>query len=385
MSDAAPRLVVAVLALVTIGVVMIASASFPVSAIRYEDPWHFLGKHLVALLLGLLVFGLCARTPYHRWLEWESALLIGALGLTLLTLVPGLAVRGSWLRLPGPFQLQPTEFLKPALIICLAAMAIRKGDRLRDFADGPLAALAITGIGASIALKQSDFAMAFIFLFIAGYMLFLGGARLLHLSVLVIAAVPLLAVLIVHAPYRFARFLTFLDPFRYSTTEGYQLIQSLTAIGSGGFFGRGLGDSREKLLYLPEPYNDFIFAVIGEELGFWGALIVIGLFVYLGYLGYSIAMRVPERFGGLLASGITFTLLTQAAINIGVATGLLPVTGLTLPFISYGGSSLIVSLGMAGILVNIAQGASYARDGARLWGRDRGASLSRARRLGGVL
>ncbi|MCI2432601.1 putative lipid II flippase FtsW [Candidatus Acetothermia bacterium] len=377
MSDAAPRLLLVVGILTMLGTVMIASASLPASAIRHDDPTHFLVKHLMALAAGALIFWLCTRVPYRYLMDWDGRILIIALGLMCLTLVPGMAVRGSWLRLPGPFQVQPTEFFKLALIIYLAAMVMRKGQRLNEFMDGPLAGLAVSGGGALIALKQSDFAMAFIFLLIAGYMLFLSGGRLLHLALLALTAVPILAWLIVQAPYRAARFLAFLDPFRYSTTEGYQLIQSLTAIGSGGLLGRGLGESREKLLYLPEPYNDFIFAIIGEELGLLGALLVIGLFLSLGYLGYSIAMRTSDRFGALLASGITFALLTQAAINIGVATGLLPVTGLTLPFISYGGSSLIVSLAMTGILFNIAQGASH-ENGARLWRRDGRASLSRA-------
>lgn len=377
MSDVAPRLVLVVGLLTMLGTVMIASASLPASAIRHDDPTHFLVKHLIALAIGALVFWLCTRLPYRHLMDWDGKILVVALALMGLTLIPGLAVRGSWLRLAGPFQVQPTEFFKLALIIYLSAMVLRKGEHLRDFVDGPLAALAISGIGALIALKQSDFAMAFIFLVITGYMLFLGGGRLLHLVLLALIAVPLLAWLIVQAPYRFARFLAFLDPFRYSTTEGYQLIQSLTAIGSGGLFGRGLGESREKLLYLPEPYNDFIFAIIGEELGLLGALVVVGLFLYLGYLGYAIALRTSDRFGALLASGITFTLVTQAAINIGVATGLLPVTGLTLPFISYGGSSLIVSLAMTGILWNIAQGASD-ENSARLWRRDGRASLSRS-------
>ncbi|MCS6902852.1 MAG: putative lipid II flippase FtsW [Candidatus Bipolaricaulota bacterium] len=383
MSDVAPRLLLVVGLLTMLGTVMIASASLPASAIHYDNPTHFLIKHLIALAVGVLVFWVCTRIPYRRLMDWDDKILLLAFGLLGLTLVPGLTVRGSWLRLPGPFQIQPTEFFKLALILSLAAMVTRKGERIRDFTDGPLAALAISGVGALIALKQSDFAMAFIFLVIASYMLFLGGGRLLHLALVALAALPVLTWLIVQAPYRFARFLAFLDPFRYSTTEGYQLIQSLTAIGSGGLLGRGLGESREKLLYLPEPYNDFIFAIVGEELGFWGALLVIGLFLYLGYLGYSIALRASDRFGALLASGITFTLLTQAAINIGVATGLLPVTGLTLPFISYGGSSLIVSLAMTGILLKIAQGASH-EDGARLWGRDGRASLSRLGDLGRV-
>jgi cell division protein FtsW len=372
------RLVAVVLLLAVLGVIMVASASLPVAAVRYENPTYLLWKHLIALGMGLIVFVIFWKLDYRALLRADHILLLAALGLTALTLVPGLSVRGSWLRLPGPFQLQPTEFLKFSLIVSFAALSIRKGDRIRDFSDGVLPVLIITAISALMALKQSDFAMASIFWLIALYMLYVGGARLTHLFGVIGALVPVLALLLITAPYRFGRLLAFLDPFQYSTTEGYQLIQSLTAIGSGGVFGRGLGASRAKLLFLPEPYNDFIFAIIGEELGLVGGLCVIGLFVYLTRAGYTIALRAPDRFGMLLASGITFTIASQAAINIGVACGILPVTGLTLPFISYGGSSLIVSLAMAGTLLNIAQRGSH-EDVSRLWGRDGRSSLSRPR------
>jgi cell division protein FtsW len=372
------RLVAVVLLLAVLGVIMVASASLPVAAVRYENPTYLLWKHLIALGMGLIVFVIFWKLDYRALLRADHILLLAALGLTALTLVPGLSMRGSWLRLPGPFQLQPTEFLKFSLIVSFAAFSIRKGDRIRDFSDGVLPVLIITAISALMALKQSDFAMASIFWLIALYMLYVGGARLTHLFGVLGALVPVLALLLITAPYRFGRLLAFLDPFQYSTTEGYQLIQSLTAIGSGGVFGRGLGASRAKLLFLPEPYNDFIFAIIGEELGLVGGLCVIGLFVYLTWAGYTIALRAPDRFGMLLASGITFTIASQAAINIGVACGILPVTGLTLPFISYGGSSLIVSLAMAGTLLNIAQRGSH-EDVSRLWGRDGRPSLSRPR------
>ncbi len=372
------QLVMVVLALSLLGVVMVASASLPIAALRYEQPSYLLVKHLIALALGLIAFWVCSKIEYHVFFRIDHILLLTALGLTLLTLIPGLSVRGSWLRLPGPFQLQPTEFLKFALIISFAAFSVRKGERIKAFSEGVLPVLILTTFAALIALKQSDFAMALIFLLIALYMLFIGGARLTHLCGVVLAATPALALLLITAPYRFGRLLAFLDPFKYSTTEGYQLIQSLTALGSGGIFGRGLGESRAKLLFLPEPYNDFIFAIIGEELGLLGGLLVLGLFAYLLWVGYSIAYRAPDQFGMLLASGITFTIVTQAAINVGVASGILPVTGLTLPFISYGGSSLVVSLAMAGTLLNIARKGSD-EDVSRLWGRDGRPSLSRSR------
>lgn len=374
------KLVIVVLGLAVIGVVMIASASLPTAAMRYDQPAYLLIKHLISLSVGLLLFWVCSRINYRKFLRIDHALLLGAFALTALTLLPGLATRGSWLRLAGPFQLQPTEFLKLALLISCAAAIVRKDSHLKNFSEGPLPSLLLASFAALIALKQSDFAMALIFLVITFYMLFIGGARLLHLVGVLVIGVPVLAFALISAPYRFGRLLAFLDPFRYSTTEGYQLVQSLTAIGSGGLLGRGLGESREKLLYLPEAYNDFIFAIIGEELGFLGGLLVIGLFAYLTVLGYTIALRTSDRFGALLASGIAFTLAAQACINLGVATGILPVTGLTLPFISYGGSSLLVSFAMAGILLNIS-GALHA-DNSRLWGRDGGSSLPCARHLG---
>lgn len=371
------QLITVVLALALFGVIMVASASLPTAAIRYDQPSYLLVKHIIALALGLVICWICWRTDYHAFLQIDHIVLVLALGLTALTLVPGLSVRGSWLKLPGPFQPQPTEFLKFALILSCAAMIVRKGERLHDFTEGVLPPLLIAAIAGLMALKQSDFAMALMLFLIVFYMLFIGGARLSHLFGVFLAAVPVLAALLMSAPYRFARLLAFLDPFKYSTTEGYQLVQSLTALGSGGLFGRGLGGSRQKLLFLPEPYNDFIFSIIGEELGLIGSVVLIGSFAYLAWLGFRIAARASDQFGMVLASGITFALTAQAAINLGVATGILPVTGLTLPFISYGGSSLLVSFAMVGILGNIARKASY-ENYSRLWRRDRGAHLSRS-------
>jgi cell division protein FtsW len=378
-----PKLIVVVLALTMFGVIMVASASLPIAALRYEQPSYVLVKHLIALAMGGLAFWICWRLDYRVFLKIDHILLLTALGLTALTLVPGLSVRGSWLRLPGPFQLQPTELLKLALIISVAAMIVRKDTKLQEFSEGVLPPLMVAALAAGMALKQSDFAMAMLFLLIVFCMLWLGGARITHLIGIVLAAVPALALFLITAPYRFGRLLAFLDPFQYSTTEGYQLIQSLTAIGSGGIFGRGLGGSREKLFFLPEPYNDFIFSIIGEELGLIGGLLVIGLFAYLTWVGYTIASRAPDRFGGLLAGGITSIIAAQACINLGVTTGILPVTGLTLPFISYGGSSLIVSCAMAGILLNISRKGLHAEH-TRLWGWDGGTSLPRPRPLGRV-
>lgn len=377
------KLVVIVAALSLLGVVMVASASFPLAAVRYDSPAYLLIKQLIALFFGVALFWLGSRFDYRALLNKDHTLLLVTLGMTALTLIPGMSIRGSWLRLPGPFQPQPTEFLKVALIISFAAFCTRKSQQITKLSEGVLPPLLITSGAALMALKQSDFAMALIFFLIALYMLFIGGARVSHLLGVVLMAVPALTLVLIAAPYRLSRLLAFVDPFKYSTAEGYQLVQSLTAIGSGGIVGRGLGESREKLLFLPEPYNDFIFAIIGEELGLLGGLLIIGLFASLTWVGYSIARRAPDRFGMLLASGITFTIAAQAAINLGVATGILPVTGLTLPFISYGGSSLIVSFAMTGILLNISRKGSH-EDVSHLRGRDGRPSLSRPRPLTGA-
>ncbi len=378
------KLVVIVAALSLLGVVMVASASFPLAAVRYDSPAYLFIKQLIALFFGVALFWLGSRFDYRALLNKDHTLLLVTLGMTALTLIPGMSIRGSWLRLPGPFQPQPTEFLKVALIISFAAFCTRKSQQITKFSEGVLPPLLITSGAALMALKQSDFAMALIFFLIALYMLFIGGARVSHLLGVVLMAVPALALLLIAAPYRLNRLISFIDPFKYSTAEGYQLVQSLTAIGSGGIVGRGLGESREKLLFLPEPYNDFIFAVIGEELGLLGGLLIIGLFASFTWVGYSIARRAPDRFGMLLASGITFTIAAQAAINLGVATGILPVTGLTLPFISYGGSSLIVSFAMTGILLNISRKGSH-EDVSHLRGWDGRPSLSRPRPLTGAV
>jgi cell division protein FtsW len=333
---------------------MVASSSFAAADALYHQPHYFLLKQCLAAALGLMVLLIARRVDYRRWARLDLWLLMGTLGLAALTLVPALAPDRQWLKF-GPLALQPTEFVKFALVIYLAAYLVRKADQITDFMQGLLPPLIILGLAAGLALLQSDFGMLLLLSAIVLFMLFLGGARLIHLGTLMLATLPLVLYLAISAPYRLGRLMAFLDPFKYSTSEGYQLIQSLVAIGSGGILGRGLGESKEKLLYLPQSYNDFIFAIIGEELGLWGGLLVISLFVYLAYHGLQLARRAPDRFGMYLAAGLTFALVLQATVNIGVAMGIMPVTGLTLPFISYGGSSLILSMGMAGVLLNIAK------------------------------
>ncbi len=342
------------IALVLFGLIMVASSSFATGQALYNQPYYFFLKQLFAAGVGLATLLICRSLDYRFWSKLDMLLLFGTIGLTVLTFVPALAPDRQWLKL-GPLAVQPTEFIKFALVVYVASYLVRKAEAIQSFSEGLLPPLIILGLAAGLAALQPDFGMLLVFSTIVLFMLFLGGARIWHLAGLLSATIPVIFVLTISAPYRMGRLMAFLDPYKYSTTDGFQLIQSLVAIGSGGPLGRGLGESQQKLLYLPQSYNDFIFAVVGEELGLWGAVLIVAIFGYLAYLGLQVALRAPDRFGMYLAAGITFSLVMQAIINMGVATGIMPVTGLTLPFISYGGSSLILSMAMAGVLLNIAK------------------------------
>jgi len=335
---------------------MVASASAPLAYERYQRPDYLFIRQSIAALIGFaLLLGLM-RWDYHRLFEGDGVLLLAALGLILLTFIPVLAPRRLWLQL-GVISFQPTELMKPALIVYLAAALVRKerAGELGSFTTGVLPFFVLLGLLALVALAQPDFALVVVFGAVVVFMLWIGGVRLGYLLGPLAAGLPVLMGLLWLAPYRRARLLAYLDPFADPQGSGYHLIQSLIAFGSGGLFGRGLGASREKWLYLPSAYNDFIWAIVGEELGLIGAILVLGLFVGLAWRGFRIALGAPDRFGFLLGAGITFLLSFQAAIHFGVTVGALPITGLTLPLVSYGGSSLIVSLAMIGVLLNISR------------------------------
>lgn len=346
-------LLLIVFILLLLGLVLVYSSSYYLSARNLEDPTYLLKKQLLAALLGIGLLFILMQLDYHLLCQIDDLLLLGAVGLTLMTLISGLSSGGRWLLL-GPLRLQPSELLKLALIVYMSSTIIRRGERMESFSDGVLPYLVVLGIAAGLVIAQPDLGMALIYSAIVFFLLFIGRARIPHLLASGLAVLPLVY-LFLHTSYRWERVLSFLDPLRHGSDKGYQLLQSLTAIGSGGLFGRGLGLGREKLLYLPSAHNDFIVSVVGEELGLLGGLLLIGLFGLLLYRGLKIAWRAPDRFGFLLGSGLLFTLGLQTGLNLGVAVGVLPVTGLTLPFISYGGSSLIVSLAMVGILLNISK------------------------------
>lgn len=352
-------LIVFTFLLLLYGLVMVYSASSPFSLRYFHNGSYLFFKQLLAAGIGIGLLLLFSHFDYHRWQHLHDILLLGSFILTVITLLPLPSVsNGRWLYL-GPFALQPTELLKFSLITYLATTIVRKEEQMKSFTEGVLPFIIVFLALAGAVIKQPDFGMVLIFGSLTAVMLFLGGARIFHLALLGIGSLPFVYLAIKTAPYRLARLLAFLNPQAYSTSSGYQIIQSLTAVGSGGITGRGLGASRAKLFYLPQSYNDFIFSITAEELGLIGAFLLIGFFVAFAWRAFAIARQAPDRLGMLLALGISFTISVQALLNLGVSLGVLPVTGLTLPFISNGGSSLIVTLSMVGVLLNVSKQKEY--------------------------
>jgi cell division protein FtsW len=349
------------LVLLSIGVVMVYSASAIMAADRFHDPYLFLKKQLFWALLGSLGLLAVLRIDYRRLERLQWPILIAAGVLLILVLVPPFAqpINGTrrWFRL-GPVSFQPAELAKLALVIYLAAYLARRHDGLASFTRGLLPPLGIAGGLALLVLAQPDLGSCLTLIIVTFGLLFLAGARTHHLGLLVALALPVLVFVVRLAPYRLRRITTFVDPWADPRGGGFQIIQSWLALGSGGLFGRGIGESKQKLFYLPESHTDFIFAVIAEELGFLGALALLTLFVVLIWRGLRVGVRAPDAFGAYLALGITVLIATQTLVNLGVVTGSLPTKGLPLPFISFGGSSLLVTMLSAGVLLNISQHAN---------------------------
>ena len=347
-----------VLLLICIGVVMVYSASAVAAQSQFGDSAWFLKRHLIYVLIAILAMSVAWRIHYPRL----RTLTLPVLGITvvtlLLTLSPhiGREAGGArrWLAL-GLVHFQPVELAKLAMILYLANFLANRGARAREFTAGLVPPLIVLGALALPILRQPDLGSVLVLATITVAMLFVGGARLSHLLAVVAAASPIAAVFIFHSGYRIQRLLAFLDPWRDPRGSGFHIIQSLLALGSGGVVGLGLGQSRQKFFFLPERHTDFIFAIIGEELGLLGTAAVILLFLGLALWGYRIASRCPDRYGALLTVGLTTMLVGQAALNIGVVSGALPVTGVPMPFVSFGGSSLVLNSIAVGIMLNISQ------------------------------
>jgi cell division protein FtsW len=352
-----------VLALTSLGLVMVYSSSAILAADRFGDPLFFLKKQLLWALLGLAGLWAAMRLDYRRLERLVVPLLACSLLLLVLVLLPpfGQEINGTrrWLRL-GPVSLQPVELAKFALVLYLAAFFTRREGVIQRFGEGLVPVLLVAGSLAGLTLLQPDLGNSLTLIGLALGMAYLAGARFLHMAAVAAAALPLLAVLIAMRPYRWRRMAAFLNPWEDPQGSGFQIIQSFLALGSGGWFGRGLGESRQKLFYLPEPHTDFIFAIIGEELGFLGAAGVVGLFALLVWRGLRVGLRAPDAFGSYLALGLTVMVATQTVVNVGVVTGALPTKGLPLPLVSFGGSALCMTLFSAGVLLNISQHAGPA-------------------------
>jgi cell division protein FtsW len=344
--------------LLAAGVVMVYSASAIVAADRFQDPYFFLKKQVFWALIGAACLWMAIRLDYRRLEHLVLPLLIFAGVLLVLVLVSpfGQAINGTrrWIRL-GPVSFQPAELAKLALVLYLAAFLAKKGEAIAEFRRGLLPPLAVAGTLAALVLAQPDLGTCLTLVALTFTLLFLAGGRIRHLGLILLAALPTLALAIWVAPYRVRRIIAFLDPWSDPRGSGFQIIQSWLAFGNGGIFGQGIGASRQKLFYLPESHTDFIFAIVGEELGFVGATTIVALFAILIWRGLRIGLRAPDPFGGYLAIGITVLIATQTLVNIGVVTGLLPTKGLPLPFISFGGSALLVTLLSTGVLLNISQ------------------------------
>jgi cell division protein FtsW len=340
-----------------VGLVMILSASSVAALSDYGSSWYFFNRQLLWAIVGAIAFVFAARLDYRRWRSAAPALLVVTLGLLAAVLKPGIGiyVEGSrrWLG-AGPLRVQPSELAKLTLVVACAAILARRADTLRD-ARAWRPVLVVLGVVGFLVYQEPDLDTAVVLALIAFAILIVGGVPLRQLAKIGGFGLLAVTVLAYAAPYRRARMFSFLHPGSDAANTGYQLKQSLIALGSGGWNGVGIGAGHAKWLFLPNAHTDFIFSIIGEETGFVGCLLVLGLFAGLGLVGFYVARRAPDQFGALLAAGITVWIVGQAAINLGAVVGLLPVSGITLPFLSAGGSSLVITMLATGTLANVAR------------------------------
>jgi len=347
-----------VLALTTVGFIMVFSASAVLAQQRYGDNLFFFKRQLIYGLFGIFMMFLMSKIDYRRLRPLAYPLLFASVFLLVLVYTPGIGfkVGGArrWIHL-GPITFQPSEFTKLSLIIYMAYYFSKKKDTIKQFKKGLLPVLLITGLLIALIYPQPDFGNAMFLTLLLITFLFIAGARFIHLGILGASALPFALFAVFHAGYRYRRLIAFLDPWKDPRSTGFQIIQSFLSLGSGQLFGRGLGNGQQKLFFLPAPHTDFIFSVIGEELGFIGVVIIILLFMILLLRGFRIAYLAQSPFASYLALGITLMIGLQTVINLGVVMGLLPTKGIPLPLISYGGSCLLITLMGVGILLNISK------------------------------
>ena len=348
----------AVIGLLALGMTMVLSTSYLYSQERFADGTYFFRKQMISVGMGALLLVVCSLVSPAVYRRFAYPLLGITFVILVLVLVPGIgAARGGarrWIALAG-FAFQPSELAKLALIIYLAHSMAKKEAMIGTFSVGVLPHLIVAGAFSVVLLLEPDFGSVLILTMLLYSMLFIGGVKVHHLLATGLMALPLLIYVMMKAEYRLRRLMSFLDPWSDAAGSGFHVIQSLIAFGSGQLTGRGLGESRQKLFYLPEAHTDFIYSVIGEELGLLGALLVLALFGVIILRGLRLSAKIEEPFDQYLAFGITMLLGLQALIHMGVVMGLMPTKGLVLPFISYGGSAMLLNLLEAGILLGLSR------------------------------
>jgi len=342
--------------LTCIGVVMVYSSSAIMAAERFNDGFYFLKRQLVYTLVGFVLMAVATYFNYKNWRKLAVVALLSSIVMLALLFVPGLGVRVGgamrWLRLPG-LTVQPAELVKLTLVLYLAHSLTRKKEKVRSLLKGYLPYMIVLALLLGMLLKQPDLGSAMIIAGVALSMLIVAGVRWRYILPTILMTLPVVYFLVMQVDYRRRRIMAFLDPWDDPFDTGFQIIQSMVAFGKGGILGQGLGIGEQKLFYLPEAHTDFIFSVIGEELGLVGVFVVAALFLMLVLSGIRIALQCQEPFGRNLAFGLSLLLGLEAFVNLAVCMGLLPTKGLALPFVSYGGTSLVVSLIAVGILLNI--------------------------------
>ncbi|SFL38675.1 cell division protein FtsW [Paenibacillus sp. 1_12] len=344
------------ISLVGFGLMMVFSSSSAYALYKYDTMWYFTKKQIIFSFVGLLLMIILMNVPFHIFKRLSRPLLLISIILLILVLVLGVQINGAkrWIGY-GSFGIQPTEFVKLSIVIFLSALISKKREKIREFKTGLFPLLFITGLVALLILLQPDFGSSLILLLISGILIIMGGANLWHLLKIMLVIAPLCIYLAVSKSYRLARITSFMNPWEDGTGTGYQLIQSLFALGHGGLTGTGIGRSIQKLHYLPEAHTDFIFAIMGEELGFLGLLLFILMYALFLARGFILSVQSSDSFGLLLGTGIVSMIAVQFIFNIGAVTGGLPITGVPLPLISYGGSSLLVCMAGIGILLSISR------------------------------
>lgn len=354
-------LLITILLLLTIGLVMVLSASSPSALSESGDSYKYFSKQLLFAILGIIAMLFISKIDYRFYQKFYKHAWIVSLILLALVLLIGKNINGAkrWIYLTETLSFQPSELVKILMIVFYAGILTKNRDELEKYNTGFLKHMCLVAPIIGLLLLQPHFSASVVIIGICSIMMIVAGCKFKHFLITVGAVgIPAIIALIIFSPYRLQRVTTFIDPWQDQTGDGWQVIQSLYAIGSGGLFGSGLGESKQKYLYLPEPHNDFIFSILGEELGFVGCAIVLILFAIFIWRGVLIAMKAPDMFGSLVAIGITSLVGVQVIINIAVVTSSMPVTGMQLPFFSYGGTALFLLLCEMGVLLSISRASS---------------------------